>query len=299
MARRLLMALLAAAALAAALHLADVGALVKRVGEVSAPAVLLAVALHAMIVVALGLRWRLLLRAQGCAVTPAGAVRLTFGSTAMNLVLPGAVGGDVGRVLMARGAGVGARTGVAAALADRAVGLVALVLVVIAGGLLLAQPPWPLLLAGVLVLLGAVGAWPLLGRMEGNAGRVGRLATALRRVGRDPARLLPAFGLSLACHLAAAAIAAVLAVGLGIGLSGMEALMLFPAVLLAAMIPVGFGGWGVRELAAIPLLAPAGVTPEGAVALALLFGLTQLAAASMGALASLAGPPLALATVEA
>jgi uncharacterized membrane protein YbhN (UPF0104 family) len=50
------------------------------------------------------------------------------------------------------------------------------------------------------------------------------------------------------------------------------------------MLPISIGGWGVREAAAIPLLALAGIPASGAVTLALLFGLTQVAAAGCGTL---------------
>ena len=89
---------------------------------------------------------------------------------------------------------------------------------------------------------------------------------------------------SLLAHLLAVAIAWTLAQGMGLELSVLQALALFPLVLFAALVPVSVGGWGVREGAAVLVFVPIGWTAADAVALSLLFGLTQVVAASPGVL---------------
>jgi glycosyltransferase 2 family protein len=108
---------------------------------------------------------------------------------------------------------------------------------------------------------------------------------------RDRRLVAATVTVSLASHVAAAGIAALIARGMGIELPLLTAIILFPAAILATLAPISVGGWGVRELAAIPLLELAGIGAAGAAAIALVFGLTQLVAAGLGTIAlSFLGP---------
>ena len=92
-------------------------------------------------------------------------------------------------------------------------------------------------------------------------------------------RLLP---LSVLVHLLS--IVAVYAIGrsLQIDLGFWTAAGVSPLILLAQILPISIGGWGVRETAAVTLLATLGVDPGAALALSLIFG-------SLFALATLPG----------
>jgi uncharacterized membrane protein YbhN (UPF0104 family) len=85
-------------------------------------------------------------------------------------------------------------------------------------------------------------------------------------------------------HLFAIACAVAIARGLHLVLSVPDALLLFPVVLLAGMLPFSIGGWGVREAAAISVFSFVGMPPGGALATSLLFGLTQMAVSGLGSL---------------
>lgn len=52
-------------------------------------------------------------------------------------------------------------------------------------------------------------------------------------------------------------------------------------VFVFATLPVGFGGWGTREAAAVLVLAPAGVEASHAVAIAVLYGLYPIAQSAL------------------
>ena len=119
---------------------------------------------------------------------------------------------------------------------------------------------------------------------RGIAYRIAIMSNNLRAAGRRVAPVLAVLIQSLLAHLLAVAIVVVIASGLDLNLSITDALLLVPVMLLAIMLPISIGGWGVRESAAVPLLALAGVPASGAVTLALLFGLTQIAAGGCGAL---------------
>jgi hypothetical protein len=84
-------------------------------------------------------------------------------------------------------------------------------------------------------------------------------------------RLAAAALLAVACHAISAVAMTALARDLGHDLTYGQGMLLFPAVLLAGMLPISFGGWGLREVAAIELLASAGIPPAAAVSVSLLF----------------------------
>lgn len=240
--------------------------------------VVVSLGLHAAIIAALAWRWRAIVATLGAPLAYTPALRLTFLSTLLNLVLPTSVGGDVGRVWLGRNQGVGVRPGAVAAVFDRGIGLLTLVAlvalaVVIAPGRFPEQARWLPALA-VLACCGLALALALGGRSAA--------IEALRAPLRDRRLVAATAGISLAAHAAAAAIAAVIAHGMGVELPVVTAVLLFPAVILATLVPVSIGGWGVRELAAIPLLDQAGVDAAAAAAIALCFGLTQLIAAGLG-----------------
>jgi uncharacterized membrane protein YbhN (UPF0104 family) len=198
------------------------------------------------------------------------------------MVLPTSVGGDVGRVWQGRRHGLDLGGGAIAGFADRLVGLGALLLLV-AVCLPFGFGSWLSGLAALLAIAISAGFGLLLIRLPVS----GRLGALLAR----PGTMAAVLGGSLAAHVVAAAIAGLLARGMGVELSFGAALVAFPAVMLAALLPVSVGGWGVRELAAVPLLGAVGLAPDAAAAVALAFGLTQIVAALFGTAAlTLPGP---------
>lgn len=98
---------------------------------------LVALALHALIILLLAWRWYCIVDALGGLMRFCLAPRLTFVTTVLNLVLPLSAGGDLGRVWLAHNAGVDVSIGITAAILDRVVGLVALGLLVMVAAMLL------------------------------------------------------------------------------------------------------------------------------------------------------------------
>jgi uncharacterized membrane protein YbhN (UPF0104 family) len=62
-----------------------------------------------------------------------------------------------------------------------------------------------------------------------------------------------------------------------------EAAVLFIVMLGVALIPISFGGWGVRELAVVFLLSANGISEQRALLFSASFGLTLLAGSLPGA----------------
>lgn len=271
----------------------DPAELWAHLSRLTAGVLLIALALHSLIILLLAWRWSCIVRALGGVARFGLALRLTFVTAFFNLVLPLSIAGDLGRVWLARDAGVDLGTGIAAAVLDRIVGLVALGLLVMVGAMLLPDAFLPregrLLLAGLLPAM-LVGLWLLLVVARHGARRwpVMRRFAAMTDKAQSllhrPRPLALVLGQSLLGHLFAVTCAVVIARGLHLELGFPDALLLFPVVLLASMLPFSVGGWGVREAAAISVFSFSGMSSGGALAISLLFGLTQVAVSGLGTL---------------
>ena len=249
----------------------DTAKVLDAMSEFSVPAIAAAVALHIAIVVLLSSRFIVLFQGQGFAGLSALKVcRMTFGATLANLLLPTGLLGDAGRVWLIRKHGVDTRLAVNIGISDRLAGLVALALAAAAGAL--AAPSLvPEGLALMAVLLAAALSVALYVFLPA--------AGSTRSLGKFVGSLL---GLSLVGHVAATAIAYLLLHSAGEFVSPLALLAVFPALLLAAAIPVSIGGWGSRELAAMVSLPLIGIDENIAVAMSIMFGLTQVAATLVG-----------------
>ena len=281
--------------LGVAVWLVDPAAVVGHLAGLAMWAVAFAIALHAVIVGLIGWRWHgvVALHATGFGLWRATTV--SFAGALFNQLLPTSVGGDVVRAWLARDSGLATGDAVASVVVDRVVGLVSLVAFVGAMVLVFGSR-WeaPAVSALFLTLVPAAAAgcvvlcWPrlpgALGRWRGRLGG-DRLARDLRALWGRPRLLTWLAALAVAGHVIAGVIGYALAVGAGLDLSLTDCLLVFPAMVLATMVPVSVAGWGVREGAAVGLLGLVGVAPAAAVALSIAFGATQLVAAVPGVLA--------------
>lgn len=209
-----------------------------------------------------------------------------------NQVLPSGVGGDVIRVLHIRRR-CGWRLATASVLLDRVAGLTFNLLLV--GALLpvYATLPIPaaakagiaLMTAGPLLCL-AVGVWAAPRR------RLRRMVPAflrllpyglilLRRLvrGSVAVRLAPPTAIGFFSFVAGFAL---LGEGLGGGPDVLGYLLMVPLIFIAVQIPLSFGGWGIREGAAVVLMPLVGMDPSVAFLASVLFGAAVLATSLPG-----------------
>jgi uncharacterized membrane protein YbhN (UPF0104 family) len=232
-------------------------------------------------VVALGLavsalRWKVLLRAAGVTLGWGRAIRLYFAGYFFNFFLPTTVGGDVVRAM-----GAGGRTPLSvlggSILVERILGFGCLLVIGLAASFSLAG------LAAARAVLGISAAVYLVGLAvllfvplpeSERAGRVGRVLAGLRRTalqvrayGFHGAAIAGATALSLTWQLALVGANWILAAGLGGVAPGESLLALVPVVQAVSMIPVSFGGLGVREMGYEYFFSASGFDPAGAVAL--------------------------------
>jgi uncharacterized membrane protein YbhN (UPF0104 family) len=240
-------------------------------------------------------KWQLLLRHDG-RIPGRAWLRAHFAGLAANLCLPGVAGGDVVRAeCLRRSFGNGEQVAVAAVV-DRALDCLALLLLAAAGmamsgGFELSRR---MILAvgaaGVAAALaaGVLGLLALKARRQGS-GLLGRLATAATQLAARPALPLICLLLSLCVQTMFVFInmRLGLAVGVEVPLAGW--LVAWPLAKLVALVPISLAGLGIREAALVAFLQPYGAPAAPVTAAGLLWQSVLLAGGLVGWLAGAAG----------
>ena len=222
-------------------------------------------------------------------------LRITYVGLFIGQFMP-MVAGDIARVAMVRQPGLGLGLAAAGVIVDRVIAVFALCIIGISaalfGGRLVSDDQTRIVLAGfgALIVLGvfglavlAPGIARLLERRQALA-RIGRLVINLHRVIIDLRCMIEVTTLSLIVHMLSICATFFIAAAMRVNLSLLDAALAVPLMLLAAMIPVSFGGWGAREGAAVFILAGAGVAADAALLISVLFGLCIGAVSLPGAI---------------
>lgn len=237
------------------------------------------------------LAWRAAIRAAGTTLPlPDAAARYCVG-TGINAVAPAHVGSAVRLALFGRVTEGGCWTvgGAAAAVGvTRVVWLGALIALGCAGGIL---PAWPLLAIGLVVVAATTVA--IVSRRVRLPRRVGQALGALQALSRSPRDLAVVAGWALAGAAAKIAATAAVLTALGIDNPLRAALIVVPAVELAAVMPITPGNVGLASAAVAFALGAQGVSSGPGLSAGVAFGAVELLAAlSVGAAGALglAGP---------
>ena len=253
-------------------------------GDAEASWLWLAAAALAAMQAASGLAWNSALGAcRGAPGRGQAMARYAVGSAA-NALAPAHVGSGLRIALFARitsgEAACWRVTGTAAAVsAVRCVWFAALVVV---GAALGAVPAWPLLLLGAFAIVAALAA--VVSRRIRSEARLAHLLDAFRELTASPGALARVAALTAAGMAAKLAAAACVAASLGVERPVVAALVIVPAVELAAVLPLTPGNIGVSSAAVALALASLGVAPDTALAAGIAFGaLETLAALAAGA----------------
>ena len=265
----------------------DFGAALGRASSVPIAA-FLALAAGLMLVLAATqlTRWANILVALGWPLPFSAAVRVVLLTLFLNEVLPGSIGGDIGRVWLGRRLNLPTETAVTSVLLDRAAGMSAL----LALSCISLVAIW--LLSG-----GSAAFWSAAALVSACSGAVAvflaarwlptRVAAirAVTDASRSAWKLLANTPIaakiaaaSFASHLAYVTVAVVLAALIDPAIPTWAVLTLSPICLLVAMLPISLSGWGVREGAYVAALALVGTPAEAAVAISVLLGLASLTA---------------------
>lgn len=307
-ARRRAIALLKAVCSVALLAIVLRGIDTSKLQDIFNSANLWYVALAALIVAPMPLinlpRWQALLEWLGYCLPRTALTRALFVGSFFNQVLPSSVGGDAWRIWFCMRVGVPFGVATSTILVERLAGLAVI-----------------FVLFGVVFveLLGRVGPdpvrWVLWAMLAGCFG-VG-FAIALLRAGMADRlqsvrllRPLAAFGRTLGVVTASMrrsallfatalvgqliGITALWAVSLGLdaSLSLVDCAVVFSPMVIAALVPITVGGWGLREGALVVLLRFYDVSGEQALLLSLLFSFALLVGTLPGLAVWLASSPV-------
>lgn len=290
---------LAVAMLALALWYARPTAVLAMLRDVHGATFLLALAVAIASNLVSALRWAAIARAMGL-IAPNGALVAFYGrGMAANTVLPGAVlGGDVLRGYALHRLGNPIRESALSVLVDRASGLwvlCALSLVVVLGiaamhamGHRVATPLRGDELATSALVLALACALPFLApRMQPRPGVRATLARLTQRVVNTLAQIRPALPrlllMSVVVQLLSAAALCLYARSVGAEIALSVALAAAAPIFVMAALPIGYSGFGTRELAAVAVLAVASVPADAATATGLLYGIGGLLQGMLGA----------------
>jgi glycosyltransferase 2 family protein len=233
------------------------------------------------------LRWRLIIQALGGDLRFGAALRFVWIGTFFSQALPGMVGGDAVRIWLYLRHGVSRRLAINSVALERVAMLLSLLILVAAAQLGLHGRTESVVASWLppLALAAALGGLIILMLSDRLVRRfshrlsfraVGYLASDSRKALLQPITLIGVTLTSVLAYLNMTITVWVLALALGLAISLVDCLALVPLALLAAMIPVSAGGWGVREGAMIVLFGTAGVSSADALALSILFGLSGI-----------------------
>ncbi len=237
------------------------------------------------------LAWRAALRATGSPLTVFDATTRYAVGCGVNAIAPAHVGSALRVALFGRVTKGGCWTvsGAAAAVGvTRIVWLGVLIAIGSAGGVL---PLWPLF--AIVAIVGGAAAVGVMARRVTLPGRIEQLLAAFRSLAASPRDLGIVSGWALAGAAAKVAAAAAVVGAFGIDHPLRAALVLVPAVELAAILPITPGNVGLASAAVALALGSQGVDSKTALSAGIAFGavelLTGMVIGAAGAL-SFAGP---------
>lgn len=264
----------------------EFGPLVNRMRHLQPAWVLTAIVTTFTQLLLTAVRWHYVSVLLSAPVAIRQAVRLVLIGQFFNQVLPSSIGGDGVRAWLLARMGMPVRRALSSILCDRIAALVVLGSMVAIALPLVRHLPLPTVdVLAVVVPIVAVASVSGLLVFGGHASAILSRLRFTRPIGalvRD-ARIVMftrgissrIVGLAVLVQLLGIAIVNLCARSIGVDVS-VIAWFLIPVILLVSMIPISFAGWGVRESAMVVGLGAAGVASHDALAVSVLYGLTQI-----------------------
>jgi uncharacterized membrane protein YbhN (UPF0104 family) len=288
--------LVSAALLYIAFRGINFAAIQSRLSQISVGWFLLAV-LATIFQIFLGaLRWREISAQCSAPLGTGQAFRYNMIGAFFNQTLPSTIGGDAMRLWLVRQTGAGWRSSTYSVLVDRAIGLIALALIVVV------SLPWSYdlianargRLALLLVDIGAISAglgflvlgmlpWPWLKtfwltRHIHACSVIANHVIFNRNSGPKVAVL------SLLIHVMAVVIAWCAVRSVAASAAFEQLFMLIPPIMLITMLPISIAGWGVREATMMVAFGYAGLAQTDGTVVSLLFGASSFVVGAIGGL---------------
>ena len=268
----------------------DMAGAARSIAAISLPHLALVLGLVAIDRCVMILRWVLLLRASGIAISVARAARLFLVSSFVGSFLPAGVGADAARAYgLAQHTSTGSEA-LASVAVDRLLGILSLVSMGLVGLIAWGRrgdEDWRIV-ASVAVLTAATVSvfWadrlvrvfvPTRHHDGPLARRILRATDAVSRYRNHRGALVHVMAWSIVVQLLRVTQAYVLGLGLGLAVPFSYYLLFMPFALLLLLLPISISGFGLPQGGIVWLLQPYGVAAETSFALSTLIVLTGLA----------------------
>ena len=288
--------LVSAALLYLALRKANFSDLASRIDVASLGWVGLAIAVTFLQIFVGVLRWREVSAECAAPLGTMQAMRYNVIGTFFNQTLPSSIGGDAVRLWLVARAGAGWRAATYSIFVDRAIGLIALAIMIAA------SLPWSLSLIGdpdgryallvidAIALAGGIGflvlgmlPWPWLKHWWATH-HIYACAAIANRVIFSRARGPKVAVLSILVHVLAVVIAWCVVKSISAPVLFGQVFQLVPPVMLITMLPISIAGWGVREATMGLAFGYAGLMTNEGINVSLLFGAVSFIVGAFGGL---------------
>jgi glycosyltransferase 2 family protein len=267
-----------------------------RLSQISVGWILLAVLIALMQIFAGALRWQAISALCGAPLTTLRAFRYNMIGAFFNQTLPSSIGGDAVRLWLIGRTGAGWRAASYSILTDRAVGFIALALIIVASlpwsYEMIADPQGRLAL--VLVDLAALAAgvgFLIFGHLHfawlkrwWPTRHIHACSVIANQVIFNKKGGLQISILSLSIHVMAVAIAWCAVRSIAATAEFEQIFMLTPPIMLITMLPISIAGWGLREATMMVAFGYAGLAPADGTVVSILYGAVYFIVGGIGGL---------------
>lgn len=271
-------------------------AIQTRLSQISVGWIALAILFTLLQIFIGALRWREISALCHAPLTDLLAFRYNMIGAFFNQTLPSSIGGDAVRLWLVQRGGAGWRAATYSILTDRAVGLIALSLIIVAslpwsyGMIADANGRLALVFVDLAALLGGLG-FLVLGHLPWKwlktwwptkhihaCSVIANQVIFGRRTGPKIALL------SLSIHVLAVVIAWCAVRSIAAPADFEQVFLLIPPIMLITMMPISIAGWGVREATMMVAFGYAGLAQMDGTVVSILFGLVYFIVGGLGGL---------------
>jgi uncharacterized membrane protein YbhN (UPF0104 family) len=267
-----------------------------RLSQISVGWIVIAVLITVVQIFIGALRWRKISEQCDAPLTDLQAFRYNMIGSFFNQTLPSSIGGDAVRLWLVNRTGAGWRAATYSILTDRAIGLIALALIIVA------SLPWSYgmiadskgRLALVIVDFAALAAglgFLLLGRLPWTwlktwwpTKHIHGCSVIANKVIFNQRSGPKVTVLSLSIHVLAVVIAWCAVRSIAAPADFEQVFMLIPPIMLITMMPISIAGWGVREATMMVAFGYAGLAPMDGTVVSILFGGVSFIVGGVGGL---------------
>jgi glycosyltransferase 2 family protein len=242
------------------------------------------------------LRWREISGQCQAPLSDLQAFRYNMIGAFFNQTLPSSIGGDAMRLWLVNRTGAGWRAATYSILTDRAIGLIALALIIVAslpwsygmiadsnGRLALVVVDFAALAGGLGFLLLGHLPWPWL-KNWWLTKHVHACSVIANRVIFDWRSGPKIAILSLSIHVLAVVIAWCAVRSISAPANFEQVFMLIPPIMLITMLPISIAGWGVREATMMVAFGYVGLVQMDGTVVSILFGAVSFIVGALGGL---------------